>query len=156
MFRTCLLLLTLFASLFASTSAFAASEQTKLSLPLANTIQQCCGENVTHIENLNVFQIPPETSNKPLIPISQRLSKSIDFAYPNRLNLLNHQQQQPPEYIQVYELLTEQLDVFADRESILAQSPIPWFMHYSESSSRLSGWKETNSLYASKVTYHLI
>lgn len=117
---------------------------------------QCCGENINNIENLNTFQLTSETIKNPLAPISKRLSKSIDFAYPNRLNLLNNQQQHVPEYILVYELLTAQLDVFANRESTLAQSPVPWFMNYSESSSRLSGWKESNSLYASKVTYHQI
>jgi len=95
-----------------------------------------------------------EVDNSPLQPQSQNHSKALDFAQPIRASLLTNNLNQTPEYVLVYELLSAQLDVFADHETRLAQSPPAWFMQFSDNSTRLSGWKESNNLYASKVTYH--
>ncbi len=151
MFRIFALLITLFAS----TSAFSEEDTNNLSLQFANTIELSGSDKINSHGDLSVITSLSEAENTPLQPLSENHSKSIDFAQPIRASLLTSNLNQTPEYTLVYELLTAQLDVFANHESTLAQEPPSWFMNFSDNSSRLSGWKDSNSLYTSKVTYHL-
>ncbi|WP_372880571.1 hypothetical protein [Psychromonas sp.] len=149
----------LLITLFASTSAFAEKEQQNLSWQSANTIALISSTKVNSHLDLTVISSVSAADNTQLHPLSESHSKSIDFAQPIRATIrasvLTSNLNQTPEYILVYQLLTAQLDVFANHESRLAQEPPPWFMNFSDNSSRLSGWKDSNSLYTSKITYHL-
>ena len=150
MFRIFVLLITLFAS----SSVFSGTDQANLSLHTANTIELTA--DTTNLES-ELSDTTPLSSvdNTPQHPLSENHSQSLDFSQTIRANLLTHKLPQTPEYVLVYELLSVQLDVFADHEDSLAKAPTVWFMHFSDSSSRLSGWKDSNSLYSAKATYHL-
>jgi len=145
-------------TLFLSTSAFSGVVENNLSVPQAKSI-----ELMSHNQNLNkaisdsyvLEKEIIETKDSSLQPTSEQQGESIDFITPLRANLLNYKQFQSPDYIFVYALLIAQLDIFENNESALAQSPPAWFMSFSGNSSRLSGWKESNSLYTAKNTYHL-
>lgn len=151
MLRLYILLITLFVSF----SAFSGTEQHNLSLPLANAITMSDSDQMNILDNSVADEQLSETDNSPLPPVSENHSKSIDFIQPIHFNQLNNKQQPAPEYVLLYELLIEKTNEFANLESVLSTPPVAWFMSYANSDSRLSGWKDSNSQYASKVTYHL-
>lgn len=155
MLRLFLLLITLFAS----TSAFSHTEQTSSSFDFNNTIE--LNGNLDFIKSVDLINndsinqsvIPPLThaTQQPATPSTKHRSQASEFAQPIRANLLIEHGEQSPDYVLVEELLKSQLDVFADNESQLAQTPPCWFMHFSDNSARLSGWKDSNTLYSSKI-----
>ncbi len=123
-------------------------------MPLANAITLSDSGQVNILDNSAADEQLSETDNSPSQPASENHSKSIDFVQPMHINQLNNKQQPSPEYVLIYELLIEKTNEFANLESTLSTPPVAWFMSYANSDSRLSGWKDSNSQYASKVTYH--
>ena len=125
-------------------------------MQFANTIELSSSDKVNLHDPFSFISTVSEADNTPLQPLSENQTKSLDFAQPIRASLLTDNLEQTPEDVLLYELLSAQLDVFANHESALSQAPPAWFMVFSDNSSRISGWKDSNSLYTSKVTYHLI
>lgn len=161
MLRLFLLLITLFAS----TSAFSHTEQTSSPFDFNNTIELSgnidlnksialsSSVNLISSDSINQSVIPPLThaTHQPAAPSTKHRSQASEFVQPIRANLLIEHAEQSPDYVLVEELLKSQLDVFADNESQLAQAPPCWFMHFSDNAARLSGWKDSNTLYSSKI-----
>lgn len=150
-------ILAILITLFISTSAFSDIVEFNDTSPSLNSVV-LNSDKVTSNENNTIISLLDNESSEieltPLQPQSENHSKSIDFVQPIRASLLTNNINQTPEYILVYELLTAQLDVFANNENRLAQISPAWFMNFSDNSARLSGWKDSNSLYSSKATYH--
>lgn len=154
MFRIVAMLITLFLS----TSAFSDVVENNLSVLQAKSIELMSDNQSFNKAISDSYVLEKEiieSKDSPLQPTSEQQSESIDFITPLRANLLNYKQFQSPDYIFVYALLISQFDIFENNESALAQAPPAWFMSFSGNSSRLSGWKESNSLYTAKNTYHL-
>jgi hypothetical protein len=145
-------LFVLLITLFASASAFSNTEQANTSLSFDNTIELMHVELINS-DLINKSAIPPITDavQKPATPSTHHRSQATEFAQPVRANLLVEHIEQSPDYVFVEELLKNQLDVFADNETQLAQVPPCWFMHFSDNAARLSGWKDSNTLYSSKI-----
>jgi hypothetical protein len=161
----------LLITLFASTSAFSNTEQTGSCFAFDNPIElsrdvninECVDVvNAAHLDNndkvinspkINKSVSPPltHTAHQPAAPSTQHRSQASEFAQPIRANLLIEHIEQSPDYVFVEELLASQLNVFADNESQLAQVPLCWFMQFSDNTARLSGWKDSNTLYSSKI-----
>ncbi len=76
----------------------------------------------------------------------------------SRLNasLFSVEVQNSPEYVLIVEFFKIKLNAGLFKH--LANPPVitPWFdqLSHSSNSSRLSGWKDGNSLYSSRTTYH--
>ncbi len=76
----------------------------------------------------------------------------------SRLNasLFSVEVQNSPEYVLIVEFFKIKLNAGVFKH--LANPPVitPWFeqLSHSSNSSRLSGWKDGNSLYSSRTTYH--
>lgn len=154
MFRIVAMLITLFLS----TSAFSDVVENNLSVLQAKSIELMSDNQSFNKAISDSYVLEKEiieSKDSPLQPTSEQQSESIDFITPLRANLLNYKQFQSPDYIFVYALLISQFDIFENNESALALAPPAWFMSFSGNSSRLSGWKESNSLYTAKNTYHL-
>ena len=149
----------LLITLLASTSAFSHTEQASSPFDLNNTIALngnldfISSVNLINNDRINQSVTPPltHTAHQPLSPSTQHRSQVSEFVQPIRANLLIEHVEQSPDYVLVEELLKSQLDVFADNETQLAQTPPCWFMHFSDSAARLSGWKDSNTLYSSKI-----
>ncbi len=80
------------------------------------------------------------------LPSSSRLNAS----------LFSVEVQNSPEYVLIVEFFKIKLNACIFKH--LANPPVitPWFeqLSHSSNSSRLSGWKDGNSLYSSRTTYH--
>ncbi|GLS89234.1 hypothetical protein GCM10007916_03010 [Psychromonas marina] len=148
----------IFITLFLSTSVFSDVVENNLSVPQAKSIELMSDNQNLNMAISDSYVLETElieTKDSSLQPVSDQQGELIDFITPLRANLLNYKQFQSPDYIFVYALLTAQLDIFENNENTLAETPPAWFMSFSGNSSRLSGWKESNSLYTAKNTYHL-
>lgn len=109
-------------------------------------------ENSTHLTNTQIEQQPTSVFDD---------SEPEDLLNLPRLNrisptLFNAEIQTTPNYVLVVEFFKIKLSAGLYKNLINPPLITPWFeqLSHKNNSSRLSGWKDGNSLYSSRTTYH--
>jgi len=122
--------------------------QTANALPISQTNSQSLESSSTlliELQNTSVFD-NDESEDLFNLPRLNRLSPSLFSA----------ELQTTPNYALVIEFFKSKLSAGLFKNLANPPEVILWFEQASHSthSSRLSGWKDGNSLYSSRVTYH--
>jgi len=127
---------------------------------LAQTANALPIPEIFHVENIN-------TNNISISHVEQHTAVNFDNDEPDNLfNLPRFQQISPslfsteiqtsPSYILVIEFFKPKLNAGLFKD--LANPPLipTWFerLSHKTNSSRLCGWKDSNSLYSSRITYY--
>ena len=129
--------------------------QTAMALPIENLIQNVSSSPLTlPLEIKNV-----DTSNSDTLLLDESESEdafSLPRLYQASASVFSNELQNTPNYFLVIEFF--KIKLTAGLFKNLANPPVQlnWYeqLSHRSNSTRLSGWKDGNTLYASRVNYH--
>ncbi len=138
---------------YSSGSSYSSNDSSEFKQEISSIIkvqsdigQETSDNKSTNLAKTKLELFPSEPIQPELLLLQARATASI-------FNCLK--QTNPTYYLKIIQLPP----VVANNNYLLNDSiniVTPWFVHHNQSSSsRVSGWKDGNSLYASQITYHI-